>query len=88
MTATADAEEQDYRARRRGRRPARDGPRGRADARSTSSSAPAEQTPEHGWIRTWLDTVLELPWGVRTEDASTSPTPARCSTPTTPASTT
>ncbi|MFI5040932.1 MAG: endopeptidase La [Acidimicrobiales bacterium] len=28
----------------------------------------SEQSPEHGWIRTWLDTVLELPWGERTED--------------------
>ena len=28
----------------------------------------SEQSPEHGWIRTWLDTVLELPWGVRSED--------------------
>ena len=28
----------------------------------------AEQSPEHGWIRTWLDTVLELPWGERTDD--------------------
>jgi len=27
-----------------------------------------EQSPEHGWIRTWLDTVLELPWGVESED--------------------
>jgi ATP-dependent Lon protease len=27
-----------------------------------------EQNPEHGWIRTWLDTVLELPWGKVTED--------------------
>jgi ATP-dependent Lon protease len=26
-----------------------------------------EQSPEHGWIRTWLDTVLELPWGVRSD---------------------
>ena len=24
--------------------------------------------PEAGWIRTWLDTVLEMPWNVRTED--------------------
>ena len=25
----------------------------------------SEQSPEHGWIRTWLETVLELPWGRR-----------------------
>jgi ATP-dependent Lon protease len=29
----------------------------------------SEQSPEHGWIRTWLDTVLELPWGIETEDS-------------------
>ncbi|HEY3724344.1 MAG TPA: endopeptidase La [Acidimicrobiia bacterium] len=28
----------------------------------------SEQSPEHGWIRTWLDTILELPWGVRSEE--------------------
>jgi ATP-dependent Lon protease len=28
----------------------------------------SEQSPEHGWIRTWLDTVLELPWGVESQD--------------------
>ncbi|MFC4001605.1 endopeptidase La [Prauserella oleivorans] len=28
----------------------------------------SEQSPESGWIRTWLDTVLELPWRVRTTD--------------------
>jgi ATP-dependent Lon protease len=27
-----------------------------------------EQNPEHGWIRTWLDTVTELPFGKRSED--------------------
>ncbi len=26
------------------------------------------QNPEHGWIRTWLDTILDLPWGVRSEE--------------------
>jgi ATP-dependent Lon protease len=29
----------------------------------------AEQSPEVGWIRTWLDTVLDIPWNKRTEDA-------------------
>ncbi|MEV4137372.1 endopeptidase La [Dactylosporangium sp. NPDC049742] len=28
----------------------------------------SDQSPEAGWIRTWLDTVLEMPWDVRTED--------------------
>jgi ATP-dependent Lon protease len=28
----------------------------------------SDASPESGWIRTWLDTVLELPWTVRTED--------------------
>lgn len=30
----------------------------------------SEQNPETAWIRTWLDTVLELPWGVTTEDST------------------
>ena len=29
----------------------------------------SDQSPEAGWIRTWLDTVLEIPWHVRTEDS-------------------
>ncbi len=28
-----------------------------------------DASPETGWIRTWLDTVLEMPWNERTEDA-------------------
>jgi ATP-dependent Lon protease len=28
-----------------------------------------DSSPETGWIRTWLDTVLDIPWNERTEDA-------------------
>jgi ATP-dependent Lon protease len=28
----------------------------------------SEQSPEHAWIRTWLDTTLEVPWGEVTPD--------------------
>ncbi|MFW0793797.1 endopeptidase La [Gordonia sp. CPCC 205515] len=28
----------------------------------------SDQSPETGWIRTWLDTVLDLPWDVKTDD--------------------
>jgi ATP-dependent Lon protease len=30
----------------------------------------SEQSPEGGWIRTWLDTVLDLPWNTRTDDST------------------
>ncbi len=30
----------------------------------------SDQSPESGWIRTWLDTVLDLPWNVKTDDAT------------------
>jgi ATP-dependent Lon protease len=29
----------------------------------------SEQSPEHGWIRTWLDTVFDIPWGTRSEES-------------------
>jgi ATP-dependent Lon protease len=29
----------------------------------------SDQSPEGGWIRTWLDTVLDIPWNDRTEDS-------------------
>ncbi|KAA2258544.1 endopeptidase La [Solihabitans fulvus] len=61
------SEEQDYRARVEG-----------ADLPEHVSKAAlaevdklertSDQSPEVGWIRTWLDTVLELPWNERTEE--------------------
>ncbi|QTI69116.1 endopeptidase La [Gordonia polyisoprenivorans] len=30
----------------------------------------SDQSPESGWIRTWLDTVLDLPWNVTTTDSA------------------
>ncbi|HWF79326.1 MAG TPA: endopeptidase La, partial [Streptosporangiaceae bacterium] len=29
----------------------------------------SDASPEAGWIRTWLDTVLDIPWNSRTDDA-------------------
>ncbi|MBV9845377.1 MAG: endopeptidase La [Kutzneria sp.] len=29
----------------------------------------SDQSPEVSWIRTWLDTILQMPWNTRTEDA-------------------
>ncbi|GAB3935940.1 hypothetical protein GCM10027614_11640 [Micromonospora vulcania] len=45
----------------------------------------SDASPEAGWIRTWLDTVLEMPWGTRTQDNTDLARRVRCSTPTTPA---
>ncbi|MDJ0792126.1 MAG: endopeptidase La [Acidimicrobiia bacterium] len=28
----------------------------------------SEQSPEHSWIRTWLDTMFEIPWGTKSDD--------------------
>ena len=33
----------------------------------------SDQNPEAGWIRTWLDTVLELPWSTHTTDSTDVP---------------
>jgi ATP-dependent Lon protease len=29
----------------------------------------SEQSPEHGWIVSWLDTIFELPWGTRADES-------------------
>jgi ATP-dependent Lon protease len=63
-----DSEEQDYRARVE----AADLPekvRTAALSEVDKLERTSDQSPEVGWIRTWLDTVLDLPWNVRTEDA-------------------
>ena len=45
------------------------------------------QSPEHGWIRTWLDRIFELPWGDRSDDTlDLAAAQRRCSTTTTTAS--
>ncbi len=28
----------------------------------------SQQSPEHSWVRTWLDRIFELPWATRTRD--------------------
>jgi ATP-dependent Lon protease len=30
----------------------------------------SDQSPESGWIRTWLDTILDLPWNTKTNDST------------------
>ena len=37
-------------------------PQGRAQAEAAKLERGSDQSPEAGWIRTWLDTVLEMPW--------------------------
>jgi ATP-dependent Lon protease len=67
LDGTTSSEEEDYRARVE----AADLPehvRKAALAEVDKLERTAEQSPEVGWIRTWLDTVLELPWNERTED--------------------
>jgi ATP-dependent Lon protease len=62
------SEEEDYRARIE----AADLPEKVAEA-ALKEAARLERTgdgsPEAGWIRTWLDTVLEIPWNTRTGDS-------------------
>ena len=45
------------------------------EKRDRQARAHAPQNTEHGWIRTWLDTVLELPWG---DAHRRPPRPGRC----------
>jgi ATP-dependent Lon protease len=61
-------EEEDYRARIE----AADLPEKVAEAalkEAAKLERGSDASPEAGWIRTWLDTVLEIPWNTRTDDA-------------------
>ncbi|HEX4063350.1 MAG TPA: endopeptidase La [Streptosporangiaceae bacterium] len=62
------SEEDDYRARIE----AADLPEKVAEAalkEADKLERSSDQSPEGSWIRTWLDTVLEIPWNDRTEDS-------------------
>ena len=68
LNGSAASEEQDYRARVE----AAELPekvREAALAEVDKLERTSDQSPEVGWIRSWLDTVLELPWNNRTEDS-------------------
>src|SRR5499427_5081774 len=61
-------EEEDYRARIE----AADLPEKVAEAalkEAAKLERSSDASPEAGWIRTWLDTILEVPWNTRSEDA-------------------
>jgi len=57
----------DYRARIAGRE-LPEGVRTAVEREIDRLERTAQQSPEHGWIRTWIDTVLEIPWGERSDD--------------------
>jgi ATP-dependent Lon protease len=68
LSGKPETEEQDYRARVEAAQlpeKAREAALAEVDKLERTS----EQSPEVSWIRTWLDTVLELPWNERTEDS-------------------
>src|SRR5882757_6037836 len=67
LTGTPATEEQDYRARvEAAALPERVHEAAMAEVDKLERTS--DQSPEVGWIRTWLDTVLDLPWHVHTED--------------------
>jgi ATP-dependent Lon protease len=45
-----------------------DGARKEAERELGRLERTSEQSPEYGWIRTYLDWMTEIPWAVRTED--------------------
>ncbi|MGB9377983.1 MAG: AAA family ATPase, partial [Mycobacteriales bacterium] len=68
LSGTPENEEQDYRARvEAADLPAKVGEAALREVEKLERTS--DQSPEVGWIRSWLDTVLELPWNNRTDDA-------------------
>ncbi len=68
LSGQPGTEEDDYRARIE----AADLPQKVAEAalkEAAKLERSSDQSPEASWIRTWLDTVLEIPWNTRTGDA-------------------
>ncbi|HYX80521.1 MAG TPA: LON peptidase substrate-binding domain-containing protein, partial [Actinomycetota bacterium] len=45
-----------------------EGPRQEAERELGRLERTSEQSPEYGWIRTYLDWMTEIPWNARTED--------------------
>jgi ATP-dependent Lon protease len=45
-----------------------EGPRNEAERELGRLERTSEQSPEYGWIRTYLDWMTEIPWDVRTDD--------------------
>src|ERR1700680_1005567 len=45
-----------------------DGVRTEGERELKRLARPSEQNPEHGWIRTYLDWMLDIPWNTRSED--------------------
>jgi ATP-dependent Lon protease len=64
---TDDGSSDDYRSKIEGRE-LPDAVRTAVEREIAKLERTSEQSPEQGWIRTWLDTILELPWGVISED--------------------
>jgi ATP-dependent Lon protease len=68
LSGDPSTEEDDYRARVEGANLPED-VHNAAMKEVAKLERTSEQSPEVGWIRTWLDTVLDIPWNERTEDA-------------------
>src|SRR5580704_5827003 len=76
MSGDDDADPDDYRAKLE----ARDLPdhvRKAVEREVDKLERTSDQSPETGWIRTWLDTVLEIPWGTESEDRLDIPEASR-----------